>query len=104
MPAAGFACGRARKGHHAPVDWARGCLTLSSRPGMPEDENGEAMPRRLCCLTMPPAQLPHEGCSWASAMLSFEDLNMNAAMRHAGQAMHEANDLLPPVMHPWPFS
>ena len=38
---------------------------------MPEDENGEAMPRRRYCLTMPPAHLPHEGCCWASAMLSL---------------------------------
>ena len=67
---------------------------------MPED--GEAMPRRLYCLTMPPAQLPYEGCSWASAMLS-QDLSMNAVLRHIGQAMHEANDLVPPPMHPWHF-
>ena len=31
---------------------------------------GETMPRRLYCLTMPPAQLSHEGCCWASGTLS----------------------------------
>ena len=44
------------------------------RPVKPEDENREAMPRwlyRLNSLTMPPAQLPNEGRSWASAMLSL---------------------------------
>ena len=40
------------------------------RHAMPEDENGEAMPRGLYCLTMPSAQLSHEGCCWASATLS----------------------------------
>ena len=45
---------------------------------VPEDENGEAMPRRLYCLTMPPAQLPHEGCCWASAMLSPRTSRMRA--------------------------
>ena len=40
---------------------------------MPEDANGKAMPRWLYCLTMPPARLPHEGCSWASAMLMMGD-------------------------------
>ena len=62
---------------------------------MPEDEN--------YCLTMPLAQLPYEGCSWASAMLSPEDLSMDAVLRHVGQAMHEANDLVPPAMHSWHF-
>ena len=28
---------------------------------------------------------------------------MNAVVRHVGQAMHEANDLIPPLMHPRPF-
>ena len=28
---------------------------------------------------------------------------MNAVLRHVGQAMHEANDLVPPPMHPWHF-
>ena len=32
-----------------------------------------------------------------------EDLSMNAVLRHVGQAMHEANDLVPPPMHPWHF-
>ena len=32
-----------------------------------------------------------------------EDLSMNAVLRHVGQAMHEANDLAPPPMHPWHF-
>ena len=32
-----------------------------------------------------------------------EDLSMNAALRHVGQAMHEANDLIPPSMHTRPF-
>ena len=32
-----------------------------------------------------------------------EDLSMNAVLRHVGQlqAMHEANDLVPPSIHPW---
>ena len=47
---------------------------------MPEDENGETMPRRLYCLTMPPAQLPYEGCSWASAMLSLR-MSYDVALR-----------------------
>ena len=28
---------------------------------------------------------------------------MNTILRHVGQPMHEANDLVPPPMHPWPF-
>ena len=32
-----------------------------------------------------------------------EDLSMNAVLRHVGQAMHEANNLVPPPMHPWHF-
>ena len=28
---------------------------------------------------------------------------MNAIVRHVGQAMHEANDLIPPPMHPRPY-
>ena len=27
----------------------------------------------------------------------------DAILRHVGQAMHEANDLVPPPMHQWPF-
>ena len=34
-------------------------------------------------------------------MLSPEDLSMNAVLKHVGQAMHEANDLAAPPMHPW---
>ena len=29
---------------------------------------------------------------------------MDAVLRHVGQAMHEANDLVPPPMHPWHFN
>ena len=69
---------------------------------MPEDENGEAMPRRLYCLTMPPAQLSHEGCCLGVSNVVPENFSMNVAAvaRHVGQAMHEANDLIPPPMHP----
>ena len=31
------------------------------------------------------------------------DLSMNPVLRQVGQAMHEANDLLTPPMHPWHF-
>ena len=31
----------------------------------------------------------------------LEHLSMNAVLRHVGQAMHEANDLVPPPMRPW---
>ena len=29
-----------------------------------------------------------------------ENFSMNAVVRHVGQAMHEANDLISPPMHP----
>ena len=30
-----------------------------------------------------------------------EDLNVDAVMGHAAQAMHQANDLVPPLMESW---
>ena len=36
-------------------------------------------------------------------MVSPEDLSMYTIPRHVGHAMHEANDLVPPPTHPWPF-
>ena len=71
------------------------------RHAMPEDENVEAMPRWLYCLTMPPAQVSHEGCCVSNVVP--ENFSMNTVVRHVGQAMHEANDLIPPSMHPRPF-
>ena len=45
----------------------RGSLDLQTA----RRQNGEATPRRLYCLTTPPALLPYEGCSGASAMLTL---------------------------------
>ena len=63
---------------------------------MREDENDEAILRRLYRSIKPLAKLPYEGFFWASAMLT--NVSMNAVFRHAGQAIHEANDLVPPPM------
>ena len=34
----------------------------------------------------------------------LEDLSMNAVFELARQAMHEAKDMVPPPMYPWPLS
>ena len=62
---------------------------------MPEDDNGEAMPRRRYCLTLSPAQLPYEGPFQGMRNVVPEGLSMNTVFRHVGQAMHEATELVP---------
>ena len=66
---------------------------------MPQDESGKAMPRCLYCLTMSLAQLPYEELFRILGM----SLRISVVLRHVGQAMHDANDLIPPPMHRRPF-
>ena len=34
----------------------------------------------------------------------LENINVNAVLRHVGRAMHEANQLVAPLMHSWPLN
>ena len=56
---------------------------------MPEDGNSETMLRRLYCLTMPPAQLPHEVRSWHEPGPAL-----------TSQVQCPLSDAPPPLFHP----
>ena len=69
------------------------------RATTPEDENGKGMPKSAVLLDSAAISVATQRLLLGISIIVLENVQMRAAIRHHGQAMHKAQTRDPPPVH-----